>query len=60
MKNEILNNSGKLIMNGLMNGCKWLANKGVRSVMIIPDTLGNIIKIRTFKNHNMSFYFFMK
>ena len=60
MKNEIMNVIGNEIMNVVMQGIHTLAQKGVRSFQIIPDALGNIMKITTYKNHNMDIHIFMK
>ena len=60
MKNEIMNVIGNEIMNGVIKGAYFLAQNGVRSIQKIPDALGNIMKITTYKNHNINIHFFMK
>lgn len=60
IKNEIINVISNEIMNGVMQGARFLAQNGVKSIQKITDVLGNIMKITTYKNHNIDIHFFMK
>ena len=60
MKNPIITMGDKPIMNGLINGMKRLADLGLRATLSIPDQLGNVFKITSYKNHNFNIHFFAK
>lgn len=60
MKNELMNSNGNQVLNVVKNSARWLAKQGLRTVQLIPDAVGNIMKITTYKNHNIDIHFFMK
>lgn len=60
MKNSFISNLGSSILNVGLNAAGKLAKSGVRSIMCIPDAVGNMLKIYTYKNHNICIRLFMR
>ena len=60
MKKEIMKDLTSLIIKKPLSTMKDLANSGIRSRFSITDHIGNLIKITSYKNHNLNIHLFTK
>ena len=60
MKNEIMKDLTSLIIKKPLSAMKYLAYNGIRSIFSIKDHSGNLIKITSYKNHNLNIHLFTK